>query len=153
SAYLTLHSAEMNAQASGEPRIDLNGSDLAQLQAALQTVFEPHWVTYILAYRQYGPYTGSAPASFEQPEAADVTLDLSREGKTKYTTVLDLIDSRVRIRERNRDAVVLDSPFSSLPSEMDAYLPVLLDAVTVNSAAVIPGRININQASRVLLQG
>ena len=36
---------------------------------------------------------------------------------------------------------------------MDAYLPQLMDYVTVNPAATIPGRININQASATVLAG
>ena len=36
---------------------------------------------------------------------------------------------------------------------MIGYLPTLLDHVTVNKAPVIPGRININEASRTVLLG
>ena len=47
----------------------------------------------------------------------------------------------------------MESPFTADPSTMDSYLPQLLDNVTANSNKVIPGRININQASQVVLQG
>ena len=36
---------------------------------------------------------------------------------------------------------------------MSAYLPQLMDHVTVNPSPVIPGRVNINQAPRAVLQG
>ena len=36
---------------------------------------------------------------------------------------------------------------------MAGYLPQLMDYVTVNPAATIPGRININQASATVLAG
>src|SRR5262249_38729156 len=46
---------------------------------------------------------------------------------------------------------LLKAPFASDPGLAGAYLPQLLDEVTVSSAASFPGRININQAPRSLL--
>jgi type II secretory pathway component PulK len=45
-----------------------------------------------------------------------------------------------------QDAVVYDSPFSDDILAMAGYLPTLLDSVSVNRSAWVPGRININQA-------
>ncbi|HZZ70913.1 MAG TPA: hypothetical protein VFE24_01595, partial [Pirellulales bacterium] len=62
--YLTLNSYESNLQPDGvTPRINLNGQDLAQLQSDLQQVIDPELADFIIAYRQFGPYTGSNQAS------------------------------------------------------------------------------------------
>ncbi|MBW3597194.1 MAG: general secretion pathway protein GspK [Planctomycetes bacterium] len=51
------------------------------------------------------------------------------------------------------DATIYESPFPEDPVAMAAYLPILLDNVSVNASAWIPGRINVNQAPRTLLLG
>jgi hypothetical protein len=45
------------------------------------------------------------------------------------------------------------SPFPEDLIAMGLYLPMLLDNVTVSDAKIIPGRININQAPKVILAG
>jgi hypothetical protein len=49
------------------------------------------------------------------------------------------------------DSVVYDSPFSDDILAMGGYLPMLLDHVSVNRNAWIPGRINLNQAPWAIL--
>ena len=56
SAYLTLYSMEKNVDSEGNPRINLMGDDLQTLYDDLSLVLEPAWVTFIVAYRQSGPY-------------------------------------------------------------------------------------------------
>lgn len=150
SAYLTLYSAESNLNPDGEAKIDLNGEDMQVLFDALSARFEPSWATYIVAYRQNGPYTGS-----ESGEAgATGELDLSRPGRIPLTSVLDMVGTKVQVRfQGDRNSTVLESPFPNVPLAMNVYLPPLLDQAAVNTAAVIPGRININQAPRVILLG
>lgn len=55
-AYLTLYSAETNLRPDGSPRIDLNADDLETLHADLAEIIEEDWATFIIAYRQNGPY-------------------------------------------------------------------------------------------------
>ncbi len=150
SAYLTLSSVESNRRPDGTPKINLNSEDMEQLHDQLSEVFEPAWANFIVAYRQNGPYTGSKQG--EPPDSG--TPDLSRPARIPLTSVLDLIGTRVRARlEGERESTVLESPFPPLPVAMRLYLPVLLDQVAANPAAQIPGRININQASRAVLRG
>ena len=56
-------------------------------------------------------------------------------------------------QEEESQGPILESPFPSEPAALDSILPDLLDHVTVNKAPTIPGRININQASPMILRG
>lgn len=239
SAYLTLHSAEGNNQ-QGMPRINLNSEDLTQLHTELSELFDPEWADFIIAYRQYGPDSQSSSGS-SQPGAGSsreggstigFAVDPSQPASVEISSILDLIDARVRIGESGGDdegnsseddesrgrgsrggedrqgdssdrgddfsennnddqsgddassgggrgggrggdrsgggggrgsgddeeegedssETVLESPFLSDPAEMNAYLPLLLEATTVSPEAVIRGRININQAPRIVLE-
>jgi len=148
--YLTLWSMESNLQESGEAKIDINGDDLEQLHADLSAVLDSEWVTSIIAYRQFGP-----SESNKQGEAAGGrNLDFKKPGTVKFSTVLDLIGAKVRAEFKGEeDPVVLRTPFSERPLAAGIYLPKLLEHVTVNANPTIPGRININQASRTVLLG
>ncbi|MEX2142843.1 MAG: hypothetical protein WD894_26540 [Pirellulales bacterium] len=232
-SYLTLFSVEANVRPDGTPRIDLNGSDLQQLQEDLSNLFEQEWVDFIIAYRQFGPYTGDGQAS----EGTTVKLDYSQPGQTQLTSVLDLVGAKVQVRppgqqgqqgqpqdtsgdngmirprvqnfvglgiassfmplallqdrgrggggrgeaggaggggggggdsgggggqsgnsgqnnQNNQNAgPILQSPFPSDPAALSSILPELLDHVTVIKSPMLPGRININQASEVVLRG
>jgi DNA uptake protein ComE-like DNA-binding protein len=243
-AYLTLYSLEANVTPDGLPRIDLNAADLQQLHDDLAAVFDGSIVDFIIAYRQFGPYTGNAEGS----DTAIVQLDYTQPGNTQLTSVLDLVGAKVRITQNNQNqnqnqngqqgqpmgrvrprqeflaglgvasnlmplallqaqdgqgggrggqgggrggqgggqgnqgqgnqgqgnqgqgnqgqgnqgqnneeedpnATVLVSPFPDNPLALATVLPEFLDYVTVNKAPTIPGRININQASPVILRG
>ncbi|GIW92307.1 MAG: general secretion pathway protein GspK [Pirellulaceae bacterium] len=149
--YLTLYSAEKNVNSSGQPRINVNQENMEQLYNELVAVLPVEWAIFIVAYRQNGPYTGDAPS---QPVPADAQLDLGRQPSTTIGQLLDLVGAKVQVQFfGTSDAVVIDSPFVPDIGAMNLYLPTLLDNCSVTSAQVIPGRININQAPRVVLMG
>ncbi len=149
--YLTLYSAEKNTNSAGQPRINVNQENMEQLYNELTAVLPVEWAVFIVAYRQNGPYTGDAPS---QPVPVDAQLDLGRQPSTTIGQLLDLIGAKVQVQfYGTSDAVVIESPFTPDIGAMNLYLPVLLDHCSVTSAAVIPGRININQAPRVVLMG
>jgi hypothetical protein len=151
SAYLTLYSLEWNVNPEGNPRIYLNEADLNKLYDQLTAVFPPEWVTFIIAYRQAGPYTGSSAASMA---GADGKLNMNFRAKTPIAQVLDLVGAKVQYTfEGDSQATILDSPFSDQIGAMIVYMPTLMDHVTVNPAGTIPGRINVNQAPRTVLMG
>ena len=56
SAYLTTYSSERNVDSLGNPRIYVNDQDMEQLYEDLSAVMDPDWATFIVAYRQNGPY-------------------------------------------------------------------------------------------------
>ncbi|HLN27027.1 MAG TPA: type II secretion system protein GspK [Gemmataceae bacterium] len=59
SQYLTVLSREQNVDSQVNPRIYLNNSDLNALYNQLNAVVGPQLATYIVAYRLYGPASGS----------------------------------------------------------------------------------------------
>jgi DNA uptake protein ComE-like DNA-binding protein len=191
--FLTLYSLEENVQPDGTPRIDLNGNDMQVLYDELSAVLSPEQANFIVAYRQFGPYTGNEQGQ----SSAAVELDYKQAPKTQLTNVLDLVGVKVRLTppgqnqsqgqsgqqsgggnrdggggnrdgggggnggnnddeeedEGDDEATILESPFPNEPLGMNAWLPKLLDHVTVNKSPTIAGRININQASPIVLRG
>lgn len=158
--YLTLHSQEKNVRPSGESRIDLNMDDMEGLYEGLSTALSEEWATFIVLYRQYGPYSGDAEG--EPVEA--VEMDFTREATTHITQVLDLVGKKVRVPgegtgegdgngNRNGDGTVVATVFPETSAELAVYMPLLMDATTTLGEPVIPGRINVNLAPRPLLLG
>jgi DNA uptake protein ComE-like DNA-binding protein len=150
SAYLTLYSMELNVRPDGNPKIDLNMDDMEELYEQLKQAVGEEFATFIVAFRQNGPYSGS-----EKPKKAAGQLDLSEPGEYKLQqTILELIGRNVEVKFKgDENSTVLETPFPDVSTEMDLYLPVLMDNVTINPARQIPGRINVNQASRTVLAG
>ncbi len=152
-AYLTLNSKESNLNPDGEKKIDLNQDSLEELYNALTEVFDEEWATFIIGYRQNGAYSGTRPAG----EVPSGKPKLDGQGSNKFTTILDLIGPNVEVEmeggEGDQSKVVIETPFPDDPLSMSTYLPQLMDHVAVNAEETIPGRININQASRTVLLG
>jgi hypothetical protein len=154
SPYLTLYSAEKNRNMLGMPRVFLNQEDMEMLYAELTELIDEEWARFIVAYRQYGPAGDQQPGNAQNPPGVfSGDLDLTQPAQTQITQVLDLIGARVSIPGAGGQPAILESPFPADILLMNDYLPTLLDNVTVNSEATIPGRININQAPRPLLLG
>jgi type II secretory pathway component PulK len=150
SAYLTLYSMELNVRPDGRPKVYLNQDNMEQLYKELEQALGPTYATFIVAYRQNGPYTGSEPGQ----TGVTGQLDLAKPAKVKLTQVLDLVGVRVRVTFQGDDRpTVLESPFPDAPVISEAYMKLLMDNTTVNPSPLIPGRININQAPRVVLAG
>jgi len=155
SSYLTLHSRERNLTPEGQPRIYLNNADLKMLYDELAAVFPPEWATFIVAYRQGGSYTAAATNTNNPPQSANGhQIDFNLKSKTKFTQVLDLVGAQTQIKFSGEpQAIIVKSPFDSDVGAMNVYMGKLMDYVTVNPAATVPGRININQAPAALLRG
>ncbi len=149
-AYLTLWSLESNLRPDGTPRINLNQDNLETLFEEVQKVAGDKAATYVVAWRQ----ASQNDTSQQQPATDWGELDFTRKSARKFSTVLDLIGGRVRVRfkDENEDKVI-ESPFPNVPGLMNAYLPTIMENMTVQTAEVLPGRININQAPRVVLAG
>ncbi len=175
-AYLTLHSTEANVQPDGTPRININQQDVQTLYTDLESALGTQWATFIVAVRQNGPpesITGptdkgtgggggapkDSPGAGQTEEEAPVTaitgeLDLSQKGKYTIPRVLDLIGVKVKVKFVGDDKTkTLESPFANIPGLMNSYLPKLMDYVTATQSQALSGRININQAPRIVLQG
>lgn len=172
SAYVTLFSMERNMNSQGLQRININEPDLQILYDNLKTVFNDEWTNFIILYRQNTvvPATGSTSGSSSgsrnsnssssrnantgqrAKSAADITMDLTKPSKTQFNQVLDLIGAQIQISGSGQTATV-NSPFGKDITMMGLYMPTLMDNVTVSKNPSIPGRININQATRQVLLG
>jgi type II secretory pathway component PulK len=75
-------------------------------------------------------------------------VDLTGGGGTKFSQVLDLIDSSVTF-----NGTTYMSPFTSDPVQMAAYMPLLMGSLTTQDFQKMPGRININECPAELLYG
>lgn len=148
-AYLTLNSKESNLDPEGKQKIDLNQENLEELYTALVDVFDEEWAMVIIGYRQGGAHNITA---FEPLPEEKLKFDV--QNLTDFTTILDLIGTNVYVEFENKtDKVPTKTPFANDPASIADYLPKLMDNLSVNAEATIPGRININQASRTVLLG
>jgi len=147
-AYLTLYSVEKNVRPDGTPKINLNQDDLEALFDTLTQEFGEDVATFVVAYRQFGPSQTDAPGRPTLPRQ----LDLSRPAQQTLSSVLDLIGTKVEVQlEGEAQPVVLESPIPDTPGAASELVADLMDNCTTSSAVAIPGRININQAPRVVL--
>jgi len=148
-SYLTLYSLESNLRPDGRPKVYLNQDDMQQLYDELEEAVGSEWATFIVAFRQNGPYTGSRRGR----RGISGRLDLSKKARTPLASVLDLVDQRVRVQFEDEDEpVVIESPFVSDSGAASLWLPKMMDNLTVYPSPVIPGRININLAPRRILE-
>ncbi len=179
SAYLTLDSAELNLRPDSRPKIDVNKDDLEELHKELSEVLGGEMANFIVAYRQGGRYDGDESGQ----AASSVTIDFKQPGRERLNTVLDLIGVKTRISRTNEtdggnsdggegsgggrgqgggggggsgnrnSRIVINAAFADDPGSMKGYLAKLMENVAVNSERTIPGRLNINQASRQIMLG
>jgi DNA uptake protein ComE-like DNA-binding protein len=153
--FLTIFSQEANKNWEGLQRININKEDLEELERDLSSVLPSRWVNFILAYRINGPFTGETPAEEENgPEFGEIDLR-SAEGSAQFSQLLELIDARTSITwEGESVETVLESPVSlANPLEFGIALASMMDNLTTVSTSTIPGRINIMQAPRRVLEG
>jgi type II secretory pathway component PulK len=155
--YLTLWSLESNLRPDGRPRVNVNQSDMNKLyNELLEALGNDAWASYIVAYRQNGASTSTK----EGVPMLPAPPDLNKKGKKKITQIIELIGSRIDVKSTDAQGktvtTVVDSPFVYTPGVagiMNTYLPILMDNLTTSDKPVIPGRININQAPRLVLAG
>jgi type II secretory pathway component PulK len=150
SAFLTLYSLENNLRPDGQPRIYLNQNDMQKLFDELSAVLPADIATFIVAYRQNGPYSGSEEAQ----SGGSGALDLTKSARTPLAQILDLVDAKTRVTFSGDDQpTVLQSPFSKELGTLATNLPQIMEYCTINPSPTIPGRINVNQAPRAILEG
>ena len=178
-AYLTLYSAESNLTPDGQPKINLNQSDLTKLYDDLETALGVPWATFIVAYRQSGPQedakpgsnkagdskSGDSDADDSAPDGKQPTnaknvataapsgkLDLSKKASATLTSVLDLVGVKTKAKyEGQQEEVVLASPIPDERSVIGSDLAKLIENTATSDESIILGRININQAPRAVL--
>ena len=166
-AYLTVHGSEANKRRDGSFRVNVNQDDLELLYDELVEALDNEtYASFIVAYRIAGQSTsllstlsGTAGGNTTQAENggpwnADLLseFDLSGGGDTSLSQILDLVDATVTVGNGD-DARSYTSPFTSGPISLGIYMPALMDSLTTQETAVMPGRININQCPAELMYG
>ncbi|MBL6724058.1 MAG: general secretion pathway protein GspK, partial [Rubripirellula sp.] len=170
-SYLTVHGAEANRKSDGSLRVNVNQDDLELLYDELTDALgDDLFASYIIAYRIGGQSdsvaaalttAGNTNSQNNNAQAQDggiwtadllSDLDLTGGGGTSLTQILDLVGSTVTIGQGDQ-ARRYSSPIGSDPISLAAILPLLMDALSTQSAEVMPGRLNLNECPAELLYG
>ncbi len=154
--YITLFSKESNRNDEGLKRVNINGEDLDQLNDDLKSAFNDRWTNFIMQYRIHGP--SSAPTEQDQEDglvqdASQFPPDLTTaaEEDFRFASVVDLVDQWVSFEDGDGQTVFLRSPITL--ETIGLTLLTGMKQLTVYEGASIPGRINIMQAPRRVLEG
>ncbi len=143
--FLTLHSRESQVAPTGDAKIDVNEDDLEALYVSLSAVIDADLATFIIAYRQNGPFEENGDDAGEA--VGGRAPDPARSGTTQIDNLLDLVGIRVRARLADEEEpTLLASPLADQPQALGDTLSQLLDYVTTDGGQIVPGRININEA-------
>ncbi|MEM6798172.1 MAG: hypothetical protein AAF589_01535 [Planctomycetota bacterium] len=151
SAYLTIYSAERELDPEGEPKINVNMEDLEELHSAIEQKLGRAEANFIVAFRQGGPKEGEASSAAVKAET--VQIDFESPAAVTIDNLLRLVGVEVDVVQAGEnDRQTIEAIFSGDPMQMSTYLPELLDYLTVYEDEVVPGRLNVNQAPRALLE-
>ena len=149
-SYLTLDSRESMLTPDGlYYKINVNMDDLTELQELLEERFEdyPGYAAAIISYRQQLEQAAQNPGGTnpENANLGDVLSAMLTGGGTGITNTSGKVKSLMEF------VGVQGSPFENDPYEIEEYMPVLYDNLTTSDTPIV-GRININQASRTVLE-
>lgn len=156
SEYLTVYSGERNETFEGDPRIDLNSKDLADLHSRLAEKSGVEIANYVVLVRQFGlrekDSAGSESESARQIALNAVQIDLTVPPIYEIENKLELFDSSVTMgAEDESEKTYVKSPLSPSSTNLGDLLIGFLDGTTTDANSVIRGRVNLNLAPRVVL--
>lgn len=146
SSLISLHSTERNVDPSGQPRINLNHSDLAQLHESLLAIVPKEVANFVVLMRQYGPSSVVASAT----SADSVAIDFDLAASYSINAIGDLIDQSVTVNSTSAP-VHVGSPVTLESEPGKQALRQLLSHAAITNEPLIRGRININRAARQVL--
>ena len=147
--YMTLYSKESNVTPNGFPRVNINSTDLEQLYDDLRSNFDENWSQFIIFYRVNGPATlgedEEPPAN--NPPLGEIDFEMLGEPQFTFNNILDLVGAYTTGTDQEGNSVTLVSPLNEF-----SIAPAMASITTYEGEA-IPGRINIMQAPRRILDG
>ncbi len=153
--YMTLYSNESNLNSESLPRVNINGDDLEQVYDDLKSAYNDEWANYVIYYRTADEQPTTTPPSETTAviqSAALFPIDFDTiESKRKFNNILDLVASFVKVDDPNNLISYIESPIQLL--NLGFTLPTAMQNLTTFEGATIPGRINIMQAPRRVLEG
>ncbi len=147
-AYLTVYSRELNVDSEGQPRIYLNGDDLAQLYTDLSNAVDADTAAYLVLARVYKPASMTKlPKNAKTSSGGGAQKSTKQKASQKIASIYDLIDTYVTIpaEDPKGEPTYVVSPLTA-DGQLRELLPVLLDRTTTSKGQDIYGRININTA-------
>ncbi len=158
-AYLTIYSREINVDSQGEPRINLNDTDIARLADQLRQALDEELAHFIILYRTQSTDapTGNRPvtdASAEEVSAkVNEVLASGRSQPRRIGSRFDLIEAEVywtvTVEGRSR-TLRCRSPMVDR-GRLETLLPILLDKTTTQRETELPARINVLTAPEEVL--
>lgn len=154
--YLTLYSKESNTSGEGLVRVNINNPDLEQLYNDLRSNFNDHWSLFVLMGRVNGLMTAEQLDADVQPVTSVPFVDIdfsTLEASSTYSQILDLVGTYTTLPDpEGGEPIVLQSPLR-LDFNFGLSLLNAMENMTTYEGDAIPGRINIMQAPRRILDG
>ena len=162
--YVTLYSNESNLNDDQLPRVNINDDDLDQLHDDLRSRFDDNWANFIIIWRTTAA-DAAVPADdapILPPNQAVIDFD-SAISQRKFQNVLDLAGASLPWVDADGNPVTLNSPLiDPTPQNIETFGPGLIqqfaqglsnamNELTHFEGRSIPGRINIMQAPRIVL--
>ena len=149
---LTVWSAERLVQPDGTPRVNLNQQDLGVIRSGLQGRIPESLLQYVLLTRVYGVLSAS-PVGIAEQSALEVPIPPAIAAVHSLRSLGDLVDTAVLVPATGiRPAVLVRSPLQSIQADADQVFRQLQDAAATDTAARIPGRISLDEASEEVLR-
>ncbi len=160
--FVTWHSGARNQTRNGQPRINLNEANLQSLHQKMISVWPTDWANFVIAMRQHGPATSAPVTNAATPETTETpSPDFSKPASYTFQSPLDLVGAVVQMAVTNPQPSAggktnvtpkrLRNPFSSDLSEVRNYLGRVLDASTTDPSPFTTGRVDVSEASAVVL--
>lgn len=153
--YFTVYSREMNVDSTGQPRININDSDVKNLKSQLDTAFSnPDVTAFVLLGRAIDLSkrgTNPIPKGFAITGGKLQINDVSQlTASQKIASLWDVVDSVQTLEQTlggRRITSAIRSPFQS--NSLDSLRPILttlFDKFSLTGDSELPARININTA-------
>lgn len=153
--YMTLYSNESNLNTENLPRVNINADDLEQLYDDLKSAYNDEWANFIIYYRtaESDPLpTAPSEVTAVIQSAALFPIDFENlESRRKFNNVVDLVGSFIEVDDPNNLASYIQSPIQI--TNLGFTMPTAMQNLTTFEGSTIPGRINIMQAPRRILEG
>ena len=170
SEYLTCYGREINVDSQGNPRINLNGTDLATLSEQLTGLLGQELSDYLLYYRISGTATAFTPTLASDKVAAPASqlrdlvqsaIDSGKMASRKVASVISVWNTQINLPRPPATPPpggggppvpqpVVACPIND-PAKLKEVLVTLLDKCTTSDGAEITPRINVNTASLSVL--
>lgn len=161
--YLTVYGREINVDAQGQLRTNVNeADDLPGLYQKLNGRLPQELIDFIMAYKMFGLATTQqggtttvAGGPAELNTAVTATLETLPLNRRRITNFLDLVTARVTLpaipgAPPGTPRIVVSSPLAD-PEKFASMFGELLDKATTTTNVELVPRINLNTASREVL--